>query len=264
MRMLASAAAIAAATALATPAAAVTLIVDPITATWSNVLGGANLENINPGTADTTIRWGGNVPTNQKSGYNYTAAAVPINVAVVVNGSSAGFNLGTFTHFNNPIPSGTSITGATLTVTYGLAIDDGVNPIVNLGLKNSVFLFDHWETPNADNPCADGGANGVGVNSNGCADRVRVSLDAGASDFFTINDVDYFLTIAGFTVDGIGKTVFWTREQAENPAQLLGSVTARGVTPTIPEPATWAMLIAGFGMVGLGMRRRTGIARVGA
>ncbi|TPE64011.1 PEP-CTERM sorting domain-containing protein [Sandaracinobacter neustonicus] len=29
----------------------------------------------------------------------------------------------------------------------------------------------------------------------------------------------------------------------------------------VPEPATWALLISGFGMVGVMMRRRTGTAR---
>ncbi len=45
-----------------------------------------------------------------------------------------------------------------------------VNPIADLGLKNSVFEVGHWETPNGDAICADGGANGVGINDKGCAD----------------------------------------------------------------------------------------------
>ncbi|MBB6227542.1 hypothetical protein FHS79_001711 [Polymorphobacter multimanifer] len=37
-----------------------------------------------------------------------------------------------------------------------------------------------------------------------------------------------------------------------------------GGTDIVPEPASWAMLIAGFGMIGGAMRRRTGLARVTA
>jgi choice-of-anchor C domain-containing protein len=36
------------------------------------------------------------------------------------------------------------------------------------------------------------------------------------------------------------------------------------VTAVVPEPASWAMLIAGFGLVGAAMRRRPGLTRVQA
>lgn len=39
-----------------------------------------------------------------------------------------------------------------------------------------------------------------------------------------------------------------------------GSFTGRLTAPGIPEPATWAMLIAGFGIVGLAARRRRSTA----
>lgn len=264
MRSLVSAAAIAAAAAVAVPASAVTLIIDPISATWSNVLisNPATLENIGGGTGNTTIRWGDPATVNGKSGYNFTAAATPINVALVVNGASSLFTLGTFTHINRPVfPP--SITGATLTISYGLKLDDGMD-VLDLGTKNSVFLFDHDETPNTLDPCPYGGANNQGVNINGCADRVRVSLDEGASDFFTLNDVDYFLNIFGFQVGGVTVTEFLTIEDAINPANLRGSIAARGALPVVPEPATWAMMILGFGMVGMGLRRRNSLARVEA
>lgn len=38
---------------------------------------------------------------------------------------------------------------------------------------------------------------------------------------------------------------------------LVGALNSDSVGGAIPEPATWAMLIAGFGLVGVSMRRRT-------
>ena len=56
-----------------------------------------------------------------------------------------------------------------------------------------------------------------------------------------------------------------------SPAQRMASGTPGTITftynPTIsaavPEPATWAMMLAGFGLIGSGMRRRNAVmARV--
>lgn len=41
------------------------------------------------------------------------------------------------------------------------------------------------------------------------------------------------------------------------PISFLDGVSLQEVVPGVPEPATWAMLIAGFGFVGFAARRRT-------
>ena len=41
------------------------------------------------------------------------------------------------------------------------------------------------------------------------------------------------------------------------------NITFGSANPGVPEPATWAMMIMGFGLVGASMRRR-GVARVSA
>ena len=44
----------------------------------------------------------------------------------------------------------------------------------------------------------------------------------------------------------------------------LGAVTIGGAaTPAVPEPATWAMLIFGFGVIGAALRRRGGVRTTG-
>jgi hypothetical protein len=52
-----------------------------------------------------------------------------------------------------------------------------------------------------------------------------------------------------FVVTNIGQT-------SGNPSGLRVEFTASDVT-AVPEPASWAMMIAGFGLVGAAMRRRT-------
>ena len=60
-------------------------------------------------------------------------------------------------------------------------------------------------------------------------------------------------------LDGIGEGAFYT--QTENRP---GFVAGRSIsylfvsgTARVPEPATWATMITGFGAMGLAVRRRT-------
>jgi hypothetical protein len=53
---------------------------------------------------------------------------------------------------------------------------------------------------------------------------------------------------------GTGTPVFVEQSGSEG-GWVAGTITAGG-GPVIPEPATWAMMIAGFGLVGASLRRR--------
>ncbi len=57
----------------------------------------------------------------------------------------------------------------------------------------------------------------------------------------------------------VGNTLFINDWVASSPGDNL-----RVITAAVPEPATWAMLIAGFGMVGFAARRRHRIALASA
>ncbi len=103
--------------------------------------------------------------------------------------------------------------------------------------------------------------------------QLGVPLRPRASDVFgtvvadELDDRDYLLFGDGAVASG--NAVFMTfgltaRRGGEadnvNPFYLRQSELLAGV----PEPATWAMLIAGFGMVGFAVRRRRGLTSVSA
>ncbi len=249
-RTIATMTAFAATLALATPTLAATLVINPILATWQSIVAGApgTVTFSGQNTANASVSWGTPASGSGKSGYNFTAAPVPLNVAFVPNGATTAFTLGDFSHINRPIDAGTSITSAQLKITYGVFLD-----AVSLGNFDTLINFAHDETTNGANPCAYGGANGQGVNINGCADSVTPSLNLGGSQAFSIGGVDYLLNITGFTIGGNPATQFLTIEDAVNTAQLRGNISAKNL---LPEPATWAMMLLGFGAIGAGMRRK--------
>ena len=248
MRISTSLLAAAAAFAVAAPAfASTTIEFSNIRAEWFGVQGGAGLGFNGQGTPNAEVSWG---EGGNKSGYRFDAIGIPELTVDPVTQTSATVNIGQFTHFNFPINSGSSITGVKLQFTTDVLVNATQFQDIEF-----VYAFDHFETPNGDDPCADGGQQGVGINDNGCADRVGVNFNQ-QSGFFTIDDVEYALDVRGFLVGNDPANLFWTREGADNVAFLRGQVVLRSTAGAIPEPATWAMLIAGFGMVGFAARQR--------
>ena len=237
---------------------AAVISMDSFTGAWSNQTGSpSNFNTTNNGGNDPQAHWGIQATGNGQSGYTLDMAPPPPTPIVQnVPPNTPAFLIGTFTHVNQPI-TGNSITGIDLRVTFDVVVD-----AIDQGLKNFDFHFAHTETPNGDNPCAFGGANGQGVNSNGCADRVVVSF-IDTSDTFLVNGVLYTFDLLGFSTDG-GTTItnsFLTTENANNPAGLFATI--RASTISAPEPGTLALL--GVGLAGLGfllmMRPGPGVMR---
>ena len=178
-----------------------------------------------------------------KSRYTFVGVAPP-PVPVSTN---TDFNLGTFTHLNNPIFA-PSIEAATLKVDFVLDING-----TSTGVLSSIFNFAHWETDNGASPCANGGANGAGVNVNGCADRVTFALNPSLSDSFLVDGTQYVLNISSFLIGGSPASEFWTTERATNSAGLQGRIVERSSVVPIPA-AAWLL---GSGLLGLfGLARR--------
>jgi hypothetical protein len=75
------------------------------------------------------------------------------------------------------------------------------------------------------------------------------------SDFIDFSDAtsgDFALSFSGIT-PGIGAS-FWTGDSTGTFAS-----DASGIGTEVPEPATWAMMIIGFGGIGSVLRRRRGV-----
>ena len=152
------------------------------------------------------------------------------------------FPLGDFTHENFTI-SLPSISGANLDVNLNFT---GENVTQDFG-----FFFQHIETPNNADPCAEGG----GIP---CQDRVLIP-DASSSETVTLGGVQYLLNVEGFSQDG-GVTIipdFLTAEGQPNTATLFARLVPVQLPPvtTVSEPTALALLA--IGLVGLwGSSRR--------
>jgi hypothetical protein len=239
-------------------ASGATIDVSGVNGTWTGATAESAGSNVT-GQNTNRISWGQARSGNGQSGYGFAGSAVGLFE------TGTEFQIGTFTHYNRPITTGTSITGANL----GLAVS-----IVLGGLNQAItasFNFVHNETPNqgTNGVCANGGTPGTGINSSGCADRVTI-LDNSASQVpFELDGVLYVLEITGFIADGQAFSEFWTRENADNSAILLarfkevGRTTSSGGgggggTPSpVPLPgAAWLILSALAAMVMAGRKRQ--------
>ncbi|MEO1241818.1 MAG: THxN family PEP-CTERM protein [Pseudomonadota bacterium] len=212
-----------------------------ITGSWSAIDPAAGIAISNNGTANPSLRWGNPATNRGQSGYDFAGAAdtmvdVPPNTNVA---------LGTFTHRNNPI-TGTSLNEATLTVAIDIVVDGQ-----DQGSRNFMFDFSHEETPNGANPCANGEANGSGVNVNGCADLVTVT-DSILSEDFLVNGVLYTIAILGFEVGGDIVSTFETIEKMKNRATLVGYITVSEV----PIPAAIPLFLSGIAGLGFAGRMK--------
>ena len=146
----------------------------------------------------------------------------------------------------------------TIQVHYHLDLfEQGTN---NLVWESPVLTFDLevWETDNGADPCADGGANGVPPNQNGCADRLRFGFGGFLGspfedillDTFDYGGKPYALTASGFyDENGVLVGEIWSVEGQSISAYAIFEVHK------VPVPGT--LLLGGIGLLGLAWRRRT-------
>ncbi|MEM9255148.1 MAG: THxN family PEP-CTERM protein [Pseudomonadota bacterium] len=138
------------------------------------------------------------------------------------------------------------------------------------------FLIDFQETANNPDPCPDGGANGVGVNANGCGDIFVIGADALNYSFFYDGgdgvDQEYFISFVEVTnglqslspdacLSATGSADpclgFVTPEQASTSFQFGTIITTDPVVVIPPEvPAPGVLGLMGLGLVIMRFVRR--------
>lgn len=226
--------------AAAMPGWAATVNLSNLTAAWTNPTpAGSVSSNTGAGTTTPQIRW-------EASGFDFIAGSG--GSITVPPSPSATFTLGTFVHVN--FPTAVALDTVDLAITADVAVDG-----VDQGSKTFVFGFTQIGTLNADDPCPFGGANGQGVNINGCADKVLVDFSESSDSFLVGTDI-YTLNILGFELGNSFVTEFLTAESAANRAGLRAQVTLRSDLQ-VPEPMSSTL-------VGLALLAAAGLGRGGA
>jgi hypothetical protein len=139
--------------------------------------------------------------------------------------------------------------------------DEGVNDPTALGANNFLLLAEGWgptESLNSDAVYLLTLAFADGATLTGQYSSTLNSFLEGSST--TLNGVHYALEEFSFTrflgnpVSGFSAT------SGGDPNDYAGSFrfTAADVTSPVPEPATWALMLVGFGAVGYSMRHSKG------
>ena len=163
--------------------------------------------------------------------------ALPILLAAVPNAASAGIFI-----YNGALSGLASVpaNGSTATGTYTVTVDDVLNTVtVNLtfsGLTGGAATAAHIH-------CC------VAVNANG---PVVIPFTA----FPTATSGTYSNTFTGVSAANIQGIINGLAYINIHNAVFPGGEIRGQINAPVPEPATWAMMIAGFGLMAGTMRRR--------
>lgn len=238
---------------------------DPLSIVDSNggTPGGVTISN-----SDRTLRWG----SSGESGLDITNS--PVNTTVNTNGAAVA-NIAV-THVNNPIQPPTL---DRVNILSTLTLTPLLPPMLpGLPSVTQTFGINFQETTNNASPCADGGANGVGVNINGCGDIFVLESNILNFSFFYDTDgvggdptQEYFISFFEQTGGLNPLSAAACLAATGSNAPCLGFVTPEGATTTfnfaavittervqIPEPGSLALAgVALAGLAGLARRRKT-------
>lgn len=230
------------------PVCAATTIM-PVSANFSDAVGGDSsyyhFIDTDGLVGSEEIRWGDSVSGNSdptaQSGLRFSTAPKQ----AITQGVT--FTLGTLTYYNNPVYD--AISSVSFSVSPALIVDD-----TPLATGPFTFGISVDETPNGGNPAACPYPSQIA-----CSDRISIKTGA-ATQVFQLGDQTLTLYIDGFLDQNlVPQSGFIAQEQESTTATLIAHFD---VASPVPEPASWAMMVVGFGALGGAMRRRDGRALV--
>ncbi|MDP1785717.1 MAG: PEPxxWA-CTERM sorting domain-containing protein [Nitrosomonas sp.] len=85
-----------------------------------------------------------------------------------------------------------------------------------------------------------------------CGTRTHWFGDGEGNLSTPINGNTYTSILGTFTADDVDQTIQFF-DSSTNP--ILNAYVLRDITPAVPEPTTWAMMLAGLGLLGFSVRR---------
>jgi hypothetical protein len=214
-----------------------------VNAQAADVVGASSVTFTHPAQLDSNAVYSG-VNTNSFTWGDASVSNVgQNNLTFVGNNFSSSFNtafkLGTITYFNGTTALNSNLKQIDLTSRLAFSQPAGLPAV------NSSFTLGLNSTPNTSDPVAS-------------ADFVNFN-NTTSSSRFVINGNTYTVKITGFqNVVGDGflqssATEFHVMEGKRASADLYGSVV---LAAPVPEPETYAMMLAGLGMLGFFARRR--------
>lgn len=94
--------------------------------------------------------------------------------------------------------------------------------------------------------------------------NIRLTFAGGGTQLFDVSETDSDFTTAAFfgfwSGTAINSVEVWSSnlpgEAIGQRANLIDNVAISRIAQAVPEPASWAMMITGFGLIGGAMRRR--------